>query len=180
MLSTDEDSKIVVYRYNKLNSFKYEVIGLNNLSSSEIINNVETKLKNNEMPTGRDVVLLSLVPLSKKGNNIAVYIYRVIEIINRLKDLSVSQLELAVGVLWLTTDKFVEDDLERNIICDRLGDRMSLIDEYGENKYNNGKDDWMEEIIVNWLKSGDEPEVISEKSKVPLDKVLEIKERNNL
>ena len=53
MLSTDEDSKIVVYRYNKLNSFKYEVIGLNNLSSSEIINSVETKLKNKEMPTGR-------------------------------------------------------------------------------------------------------------------------------
>lgn len=176
VLSTDEDSKIVVYRYNKLNSFKYDVIGLNNLSSSEIINNVETKLKNNEMPTGREVVLLSLVPLSKKGKNIAVYIYRVIEIINRLKDLSVSQLELALGVLWLTTDKFVEDDLERNIICDRLGDRMSLIDEYGENKYQQG----VEQIIVNFLKSGDEPEIIAEKSGVSLDKVLEIKEKNGL
>lgn len=180
VLSTDEDSKIVVYRYNKLNSFKYEVIGLNNLTSSEIINNVETKLKNKEMPTGRDVVLLSLVPLSKKGKDIVVYIYRVIEIINRLKNLSISQLELALGVLWLTTDKFVEDDLERNIICDRLGDRMSLIDEYGENKYKNGKDDEREQIIVNWLKSGDEPEIIAEKSGVSLDNVLEIKERNNL
>ena len=75
------------------------------------------------------------------------YIYRVIEIINRLKNLSISQLELALGVLWLTTDKFVEDDLERNIICDRLGDRMSLIDEYCENKYKIGKDDGMEHII---------------------------------
>lgn len=41
--------------------------------------------------------------------------------------------------LWLTTDKFVVDTLERNIICDLLGGRMSLIHEYGENKYNDGK-----------------------------------------
>lgn len=108
------------------------------------------------------------------------YIYRVIEIINRLKNLPISQLELALGVLWLTMDKFVDDDLERNNICDRLGDRMSLIDECGENKYNDEKDDEREQIIVNWLKSVDEPDVIAEKSKVPLDKVLEIKERNNL
>lgn len=67
VLSTDENSKIVEYRYNKLNSFCYEVIGLNNLGSSEIINNVETKLKNKQMPNGKDVILLSLVPLSKKG-----------------------------------------------------------------------------------------------------------------
>ncbi len=89
-------------------------------------------------------------------------------------------MELALGILWLTTDKFVDDSLEMNIICDRLGDRMSLIDEYGENKYNNGKDDEREQIIANFLKSGDEPVVIAEKSKVPLEKVLEIKEKHNL
>ena len=43
VLSTVEDSKIVEYRYNKLNSFKYEVEGLNNLNSSSIINTVEKK-----------------------------------------------------------------------------------------------------------------------------------------
>ena len=85
-------------------------------------------------------------------------------------------MELALGILWLTTDKFVEDDLERNIICDKLGGRMSLIDEYGENKYQQG----IEQIILNLLKSGDEPEIIAEKSQVPLDKVLEIKEKHNL
>lgn len=180
VLSTAEDSKTVEYRYNKLNSFKYDVIGLNNLSSSEIINNIETKLKNKEIPTSRDVILLSLIPLSKKGKNIVKYIYKVVKIIYKLKNLSISQIELALGILWLTTDKFVDDPLERNIIRDRLGGRMSLIDEYGEDKYNNGKDDGMEQIIVNWLKSGDGPEIIAEKSGVPLDKVLEIKEKHNL
>ncbi len=80
VLSTNEDSKNVEYKYNKLNSFKYVVVGLNNLSSSEIINNVETKLKNKEIPISKDVILLSLVPLSKKGNNIVKYIYTVVKI----------------------------------------------------------------------------------------------------
>lgn len=66
VLSTAEDSKIVVYLYNRLNVFKYEVKGLNNLNGEEIINNIKTKLNNKEIPNGKDIILLSLVPLSKK------------------------------------------------------------------------------------------------------------------
>ena len=57
VLSTAEDSKIVEYKYNRLNVFKYEVHGLNNLDSEEIINNVKTKLKYNEPLDGRDIIL---------------------------------------------------------------------------------------------------------------------------
>lgn len=61
---------------------------------------------------------------------------------------------------------------------------MSLIQEYGENKYNNGKDDGIkqgiEQIIVNLLKSGEIPEDIATKTEVSLDKVLEIKNKNEL
>lgn len=45
-----EDSKIVEYKYNKLNSFNYEVKGLNNLNSIDIINTVENKLKDKKIP----------------------------------------------------------------------------------------------------------------------------------
>ena len=117
--------------------------------------------------------MLSLVPLSKKGSNIAVYIKRVIDIISELKNLTISQLDLVLGILWLTTDKFVEDTLERNIICDMLGDRMTLMHEYGENKYKKG----IEKIIANLLKAGDEPEIIAKKTDVQLDEILEIKEK---
>ena len=57
---------------------------------------------------------------------------------------------------------------------------MSLIHEYGENKYNDGKDDGIELIIVNLLKSGDEASVIAKKSNISLEKVLEIKQKNKL
>lgn len=181
VLSTVEDSKIVEYHYNRLNVFRYEVEGLNNLKGEEIINNVKNKLKNNEIPNGKDIILLSLVPLSQKGNNIVEYIYRVIRILFKLKNLSTSQKDLAFGIMWLTTDKFVDDSLERNIICDLLGDRMSLIHEYGENKYNDGKDEGIEQgiekIIKSLLKSGESPEDIAKKTDVDLEKIFEIKNK---
>lgn len=176
VLITAEDSKIIEYKYNRLNCFMYEIVGLNNLSSSDIINNIETKLKNKKIPTSKDIILLSLVPLSKKGKHIVEYIYKVIRILFKLKNMTISQSDLALGIMWLTTDKFVVDAIERNIICDMLGGRMSLIHEYGENKYEEGK----EQIIVNLLKSGDDPEVISKKSEIPLDKIIEIKEKHKL
>ena len=180
VLSTAEDSKIVEYKYNKLNSFRYVVVGLNDLDTGEIINTVENKLKDKKIPTSREVILLSLVPLSKKGSNIVDYIDRVVKLISKLKDLTISQLNLALGILWLTTDKFVKDALERSSICAMLGDKMSLMHEYGEDKYEKGMEQREEQIIVNWLKSGDEPEIIAQKSEIPLDKVLEIKEKHNL
>lgn len=86
--------------------------------------------------------------------------------------------------MWLTTDKFVEDPLERNIICDLLGGRMSLIHEYGENKYQDGKEDGieqgMEKIILNLLKSNEKPEDIAKKADVSLERVLAVKNKNEL
>ena len=188
VLSTVEDSKVVEYRVNKLNTFRYEVFKLADIDGEEIINNVKNKLKHNQIPDAKEIILLSLVPLSKKGKNIVEYIYRIIKILIKLKNITMSQKDLAFGILWLTTDKFVEDPLERNIICDLLGDRMSLIHEYGENKYNDGKNDGIEQgieqgiekVIVNMLKSGDDAEIIAKKADVSLEKVLEIKEKNNL
>ncbi len=102
--------------------------------------------------------------------------------------------------MWLTTDKFVENPLERNILQDMLGGRMSLIHEYGENKYQIGKDEGIEKgkkegiekgkkegikeenerIVTNLLKSGNEAEVIAKQADIPLEKVLKIKNKNNL
>ncbi len=65
---------------------------------------------------------------------------------------------------------------------------MSLIHEYGENKYNDGKyegieqgiEQGIEKIVVNLLKSGEKPEDIAKKADVSLEKVIEIKNKNNL
>ena len=53
---------------------------------------------------------------------------------------------------------------------------MSLIDEYGENKYQEG----IEQIVSNLLKSDEKPEDIAIKADIPLEKVIEIKNKNKL
>ena len=58
---------------------------------------------------------------------------------------------------------------------------MSLIHEYGENKYNDGKDEGIEQgiekIIKSLLKSGESPEDIAKKTDVDLEKIFEIKNK---
>lgn len=95
VLSTAEDSKIMEYRYNRLNMFRYEVKGLNNIDSEKIKNNVVVKLRNRKTLNGKKIILLSFVPLSKKCKNIVEYIYRVIKILFQLKNLTSSQKDLA-------------------------------------------------------------------------------------
>ena len=76
----------------------------------------------------------------------------------------------------------MDDEELRNIFCDLLGDKMSLIHEYGERKEQKGIAQGIvqgsENIIISFLKSGMSAEEISERIKMPLDEILEIKNKN--
>ena len=67
-------------------------------------------------------------------------------------------------------DKYVTDEEERNILCDALGDKMSLIHEYGKRKEENGK----REVIIDLFKSGMTAKEISDRLKMPLSELIEI------
>ena len=66
----------------------------------------------------------------------------------------------------LFVDKFVADEKTMNVLCDVLGDRMSLIHEYARNKEDR--------LIRNQLKSGLKPEFIANTNNVPLSRVKHI------
>ncbi|MEE0935612.1 MAG: hypothetical protein U0L42_08065 [Methanobrevibacter sp.] len=76
----------------------------------------------------------------------------------------------------------MDDEELRNIFCDLLGDKMSLIHEYGERKEQKGIAQGIvqgsENIIISFLESGMSAEEISERIKMPLDEILEIKNKN--
>lgn len=76
----------------------------------------------------------------------------------------------------------MDDEELRNIFCDLLGDKMSLIHEYGERKEQKGIAQGIvqgsENIIISFLKSGMSAEEISERIKMPLDEILEIKNKH--
>ena len=61
---------------------------------------------------------------------------------------------------------------------------MSLLYEYGEDKFEKGKEQGIgqgeENIIVKILKSGENPETIDLKTGVSLDRILEIEEKHKL
>lgn len=66
-------------------------------------------------------------------------------------------------------DKFVTDEQTRNILCDALGDRMSLIHEYAMNKENR--------IIENLLIAGNSPQKIAKDADIPLSRVKAIERK---
>ena len=89
-----------------------------------------------------------------------------------------------VNLEWLIVDKFVEDTQKRNILCDLLGDRMSLIHEYAENKEKKGIKKGFQKgedkIILNLLRAGQAPHKIARDAGVPLSRVNGIKRRFNI
>lgn len=86
------------------------------------------------------------------------------------------------GIEWLIVDKFVNDVEYRQILCDLLGDRMSLIYEYGERKEKKGRDEGIKEgrtegikeILVSLLNSGDSLLDISQKTGKSIKELEEI------
>ena len=90
-----------------------------------------------------------------------------------LKGLTRSIKALVYGIEWLIVDKFVDDEKTKNILRDLLGDRMSLIHEYAENKVNQEQT----RIIRNQLRHCIKAEVIARTAEVPLSRVKAIERK---
>ena len=73
----------------------------------EIINNVGSKLLNNEKILGHDLVLYAFLPIID-SKNMQKHIARVVKNLLKLKKASISLKELSFGIEWLIVDKYVE------------------------------------------------------------------------
>ena len=173
VFTTAEDSKIIKFKVNKYNDFKYEVISIKDYDAEKIINTMNYKIENNIELTSKELILFALVPIIEKDGIVDDYVEYVVNTLLDLNDLAPSIKALVFGIEWLIVDKFVSDDLTRNILRDVLGERMSLIHEYGRDKERKGEDN----LIRNMLKSGMGAEVIAKTAKVPLSRVKAIEKR---
>ena len=184
VISTAEPSKQINYRVNKLNTFKYDVIGFEDYNGDEIIKDIEEKLENNTEITSKDSIFLSLAPLmdKKKNNNISEKIKRVVDILIELNKINPAGNKLSFGIEWLLVDKFVKDSELRNLLIDVLGEKMSAIYEYGERKEQKGREkgikegikEGREETILKLYKTGMTPEEISQRLETDLEKIKKI------
>ena len=116
------------------------------------------------------------------SKNMEKHIRRVVDNLLKLKYMTISLKELSFGIEWLIVDKYVTDEEERNILCDLLGDKMSLIHEYGERKEQKGRLEGIEEgrlegiksIILKLYDSGLSVSEISERSGMSISDVNKI------
>ena len=166
VFSTAEKSKKVRFNVNDDNVFIYDVIGLKNYDTSEIINKINYKIENDIEITGKELILFALVPIIEKTGEVEDYVEYVVNTLLDLKGLATSIKSLTYGIEWLIVDKFVVDEKTRNVLCDVLGDRMSLIHEYARNKEDR--------LIRNLLRAGNSPQKIAKDAKIPLSRVKRV------
>lgn len=149
------------------------MISLTDYDSEEIINTINDKLKDNTEISGKELILFALVPIIEKNDGVEDYIEYVVNTLIDLKGLTPSIKALVYGIEWLIVDKFVDDEKTKNILHDLLGDRMSLIHEYAENKVNQEQI----RIIRNLLRHGMRAEVVAKSAEVPLSRVKAIERK---
>lgn len=121
------------------------------------------------------MILFSLVPVIEKTGEVEDYVEYVTNTLLELKGLTTSIKALTFGIEWLIVDKFVTDEQTRNILCDALGDRMSLIHEYARNKEIKAED----RMIRNFLHAGNSPQKIAKDGNIPLSRVRAIERTLN-
>ena len=125
------------------------------------------KIENSIEITSKELILFALVPVIEKTGEVEDYVEYVVNTLLDLKGLTPSIKSLTYGIEWLIVDKFVDDEQTRNVLCDVLGERMSLIHEYGRNKEEKAEN----RLIRNQLKEGVKPEFIARTNHVPLSRV---------
>ena len=116
------------------------------------------------------------------GKDMEKYIKRVVDKLLQVRSATNYVKNLSYGIEWLIVDKFIDDKEERNILCDALGDRMSLIYEYGNRReekgryegMKEGKKEGMKEIISSLIESGTPLTEISQKTGKTIPELKEI------
>ena len=109
-----------------------------------------------------------------KGKDMEKYIKRIVHNLLQVTDISESIKNLSYGIEWLIVDKFVKDEEYRNILCDTLGDRMTLIYEYGDRREQRGREEGIKEIILSFINSGTPLSEISQKTGKSIEELNEI------
>ena len=174
VISTKEKSKMSEYSINDWDSFKFPILSLQDLDKEEIINNIETKIKNNDTYTNRELLELAITPILEDDRQSIINQFRETkEIMARVNYPNEEIKTSAYGVILMLSNMYFDelDPIRKEI----QGDMMGKVDCVME-AIENGKKDNSIEIAVNFLKnSNDSLEMISECTGLPLEKVKELK-----
>ena len=184
VVSTKEKSKMAEYNINDWDSFKFPIISLKELDKEKIINNIETKMDNNDTFTNRELIELALTPILEKNKEKVIgQFYETKEIMSRIQ-YPTDEIKTSVYgiVLMLSSMYFDELDPVRKDIQGDLMGKVDCVAEACKNSFEEGHSEGYSEgkdiVVRNMLINSDlSVEEISRISGVPLDRVVDLKGR---
>ena len=174
VISTKEKSKMAEYSINDWDSFKFPILSLRNLKKDKIINNIKTKIKNNDTYTNRELLELAITPILEDDRQSIINQFRETKEIMARVDYPNEEIKTsAYGVILMLSSMYFDelDPIRKEI----QGDMMGKVDCVME-AIENGKIDDRIETAVTLLEIGKlSLEEISKSTRLSLEKVMELK-----
>ncbi len=184
VISTAEESKKILHIIEGSVEFQFEIYSLMEEDGDNIINNIETKLKNNEEFSDDELIDLSLVPLMDSVNTQEQQIEKSISLILSIDLEKIKVKNLVKSIAYLLADKFLEDGDKKTAICDALGGKMNAIYNYGQRREEEGKEEGIEigkkegnkKLAKYMIKDGKNNEEIQKETELSLEEIEKIRE----
>jgi hypothetical protein len=187
VISTSENSKKIIHTIEDVIEFKFDIYSLKDEDGDIIINNIETKIKNNKEITDEELIDLSLVPLMDSEDTPENQIEKSVNLILSIDLEKYTVKNLVKSISYLLTDKFLEDGDKKTAICDALGGKMSAIYDYGkrceeegkkigkEEGKRIGKEEGNKKMAKYMIKEGKSNEEIQKETQLTLDEIEKLR-----
>ena len=178
VVSTAEEAKKIIHIIDKSIKFCFEIFSLMDEDGDRIINNIETKIKNNDIITDEELIDLSLVPVMGSENTQEHQIEKSVDLILSIDLEKFKVKNLVKSIAYLLTDKFLEDGDKKTAICNALGGKMSAIYDYGQRQKEDGIKESMEKMAKYMIKEGKNNEEIQKETELTLEEIEKIRNKN--
>ena len=105
----------------------------------EILNNIESKVKNNQEINQNDLPNLALSSLMTLETSIEEHLEKTVQTLDKLRNTIKKESEFVFMLVWILVDKFIENDETRERLSNILSDNMRLMEQFGQRRYNEGE-----------------------------------------
>ena len=166
VLSTVEAEKTKFYKVNQDSIFTIYIHSLKNYDGDEFLNNMNTKISNNQQLSEKELLLISLICFMKTENGIENSILNSAVTITNIPDLKMDIAQFVKGLVLMLCDKFVKDESLNTTISNLVGGNMKIVEDYAQRVAKRKVDEKTEEIVRNMDEKGVKKEDIAILAKV--------------
>jgi len=186
VISTAENTKKISHVINETIKFNFDIYSLIEEDGDIIINNIETKIKNEEYITDEELIDLALVPVMSSVKTQEQQIEKSANLILSI-DLEKNKVKnLVKSIAYLLADKFLEDGDKKTAICDALGGKMSAIYDYGQRQKDEGikegikegKEETFKKMAKYMIKKGESNKEIQKETQLSIEEIEKLREKN--